>query len=427
MIKQSLSFIIFSLLSLAGTPNATGFHHGSNHKSSRIFNIMSFGAAGNGVKDDSQALLFAWKAACSVHKATLLVPSQYQFLVNPVTFQGPCNSSLIFQIDGIILAPQSIANSPKSNYFQWLNFKWLSNFTIQGTGTINGRSSQFQNQTSKGDQSPTMKPTIMRFYKSYNISVREIQIVNSPGCHLKFDNSRWIKVKNVTIFSSQESLNTDGIHLQNTRDVEIRKSSIGCGDDCVSIQTGCSNIQIRNTICNPGHGISIGGLGRGNSLACVSNVLVNNVKIQNSLYGVRIKTWQGGIGTVKNITFNNIKVSNVGTPIIIDQYYCDTSSPCDNKTDSVSVSSIKYHSITGTYSYRPIKFACSDSSPCTGLALRDVELVPSDWSKYYEKPFCWKSYGEMWGLVGKLNVGCLERGNNRLFKVLNKSHNYTCS
>jgi galacturan 1,4-alpha-galacturonidase len=73
-------------------------------------------------------------------------------------------------------------------------------------------------------------PQLIRFYNSFNVSVRNIRITNSPQCHLKFDSSGGIKVKNVTISSPGDSPNTDGIHLQNTRDVEIKSSTIGCGN-----------------------------------------------------------------------------------------------------------------------------------------------------------------------------------------------------
>lgn len=64
------------------------------------------------------------------------------------------------------------------------------------------------------------------------------------------------------------------------------------GDDCMSIQTGCSNIYIHNINCGPGHGISIGALGAGKTKACVSNIIVQDVTLHNTLAGVRIKTWQ---------------------------------------------------------------------------------------------------------------------------------------
>lgn len=76
---------------------------------------------------------------------------------------------------------------------------------------------------------------LIRFYSSFNVTVRNIQITNSPQCHLKFDSSGSIKVKDITISSPGDSLNTDGIHLQNTRDVEIRSSNIGCGKSNVLI------------------------------------------------------------------------------------------------------------------------------------------------------------------------------------------------
>ena len=69
----------------------------------------------------------------------------------------------------------------------------------------------------------------LRFYSSYDVTVRNIQIINSPQCHLKFDSSKGIKVDNITISSPENSPNTDGIHLQNTQDVEIHHSTIGCG------------------------------------------------------------------------------------------------------------------------------------------------------------------------------------------------------
>ncbi|KAF3323020.1 polygalacturonase [Carex littledalei] len=375
---------------------------------------MSFGAAGNGITDDSQALLSAWRAACAVPKATLVIPSEFRFLVSPVTLQGPCNSRLVLWIDGTILAALTMKTNLKLNIFQWLNFKWLTGFTIRGSGTVNGQWSQFQNLSLINEFQVRLILNILfavvRFYKSYNILVRDIRIVDSPQCHLKFDSSRWIRVKNVTISSPQDTPNTDGIHLQNTRDVEIRKSNIGCGDDCVSIQTGCSNIHIKNINCNPGHGIR--------SLYFKQI----NITFRSSCFLFNI---QGGIGTVKNITFTNIKVSNVKTPIMIDQFYCDQSS-CHNKTDAVSISGITYRGITGTYSYQPIRFACSDSVPCTGLNLLNVRLLPVNWWQYKRNAFCWKSYGEAWGAVEPLSARCLERSNNRLIKILTKPHNYTC-
>lgn len=45
------------------------------------------------------------------------------------------------QIDGDVLAPPGMGYWPKARRpLQWLNFKWLDGFTIQGTGTVDGQS-----------------------------------------------------------------------------------------------------------------------------------------------------------------------------------------------------------------------------------------------------------------------------------------------
>lgn len=64
------------------------------------------------------------------------------------------------------------------------------------------------------------------------------------------------------------------------------------GDDCISIQTGSSAVFIHDVNCGPGHGFSIGGLGKDNTKACVSNITVQDSTLQNTMTGVRIKTWQ---------------------------------------------------------------------------------------------------------------------------------------
>ncbi|KAL8121258.1 polygalacturonase At1g48100 [Apium graveolens] len=390
------------------------------------FNILKFGAKGDGVSDDSKALEDAWKAACQVEGAILQIPYNYKFLIKPVTLKGPCMSQLLFQIDGSLLAPPKVGAWPKSSLFQWINFKWIHNFTIQGTGTVDGQGSNWWAAASStqvaftqklSDQKvPYMKPTALRFYESYNVTIRDISLINSPLCHLKFDNSGGVNIDNITIISPETSPNTDGIHLQNTRDVEIQHSNIGCGDDCVSIQTGCSNVHIHHLNCGPGHGISLGGLGKDKSVACVSDIMVDNIIMQNTLYGVRIKTWQGGAGLVKNISFSHIKVSDVKVPIMIDQYYCDKHL-CKNQTDAVAITGVKYDQIMGTFSVQPIHLACSNSIPCINVDLTNVQLRPASSKLGYGSGglqhggLCWNSYGRSKGpLVPSSMDDCLMRG-----------------
>lgn len=301
-----------------------------------------------------------------------------------------------------------------SGLYQWLDFTKLQGITIQGSGIIEGQGSVWWNHAESEDPAkgwqdwdlgdparvelsskmPSLKPTALRFYGSSDVTVKGITIQNSPQCHLKFDNCQAVEVYNITISSPGNSLNTDGIHLQNTRDVSIHNTNLACGDDCVSIQTGCTNVYIHNVNCGPGHGISIGGLGKDNTKACVSNITVRDVMMHNTMNGVRIKTWQGGSGSVQGIQFSNIQVSEVQVPIIIDQFYCDRST-CKNQSSAVALSGISYERIKGTYTVKPVHLACSDNLPCTDVTLTNIDLTPIQERYHLYEPFCWQSYGEL--------------------------------
>lgn len=399
-------------------PAEKGYGH------SAIFDVLDFGAKGDGNTDDTKAFQAAWAAACKVEASTVVVPSDYVFLVGPISFSGPyCQANIAFQLDGTIIAP-TYAKAWGSGLLQWLEFTKLRGITIRGKGTIDGRGSVWWQDAPLEDpiddesrlivplnntvketppmpinnkltgKMPSIRPTALRFYGSFNVTVTGITIQNSPQCHLKFDDCIGVSVFDISVSSPGDSPNTDGIHLQNSKYVLIHTANLACGDDCVSIQTGCTNIYIHNVNCGPGHGISIGGLGRDNTKACVSNITVRDIVMRNTMNGVRIKTWQGGSGSVQGVLFSNIQVSEVELPIVIDQFYCDKYT-CSNQTSAVALSGITYEKIRGTYTVKPVHFACSDSTPCMDVTLNAIELKPIQENYHLYNPYCWQTFGEL--------------------------------
>lgn len=89
----------------------------------------------------------------------------------------------------------------------------------------------------------------LRFYGSFNPTVTGITILNSPQCHLKFDNCNGVLVHNVSISSPGNSPNTDGIHLQNSKDVLIYGSTMACGN----ISLTCATFSFILKIYYEGH------------------------------------------------------------------------------------------------------------------------------------------------------------------------------
>ncbi|KAD5317219.1 hypothetical protein E3N88_17165 [Mikania micrantha] len=392
----------------------TGKHWRYTNKSKQReglkFDVLDYGAKGDGRSDDTKAFQAAWANVCKAEASTLIVPYGYKFLVGPISFSGSnCHKSITFQLDGTIVAPID----PKAwgaSLDQWLEFTNLVGFTIKGKGTIDGRGSNWWTDSIydfKQVKHTTHLKALM-IIGSSKTTVTGITIRNSPLFHLTFDSCDGVLVHDVSISSPGDSPNTDGIHLRTTKNVVIHHTNLACGDDCISIQTGCTNVIIHDVNCGPGHGISIGSLGIDGTTACVSNITVRDIKLHDTMTGVRIKTWQGAKGLVRGVSFSNIQVSQVEVPIMINQYYCDHSI-CKNSSSAVSIADIVYENIRGTYTVQPLHLSCSDSKPCMDLSLSDIELNPKPNGHQMSKPFCWQAFGELNAPIVP-EIDCLQEG-----------------
>ncbi|XP_007023876.2 PREDICTED: probable polygalacturonase At1g80170 isoform X1 [Theobroma cacao] len=367
----------------------------------RVLSVHDFGAKGDAHHNDTKAFQNAWKMACSFPARTrILIPAGYTYLIHPVELGGPCESKVTLMISGTIVAPEDPDVWDGLNPRKWLYFHGVNHLHVDGGGTINGMGQEWWARSCKRKKTNPCRhaPTALTFHKCKNLKVHNLMVVNSQQMHIAFTNCLRVTVSNLKVIAPAASPNTDGIHISASRGVEVKNSIVRTGDDCVSIVSNSSRVKIRNIVCGPGHGISIGSLGKSNSWAQVHDVLVDGAFISNTENGVRIKTWQGGSGYAANIKFQNVLMENVSYPIIIDQYYCDSTQPCANQTLAVKVDNISFAHIKGTSATEEtIRFACSDSLPCEGLYLEDIQLV--SYTGGIAKSFCWEAYGSSLGLL----------------------------
>uniref|UniRef100_A0A452ZQG5 Uncharacterized protein n=1 Tax=Aegilops tauschii subsp. strangulata TaxID=200361 RepID=A0A452ZQG5_AEGTS len=253
----------------------------------------------------------------------------------------------------------------------------------------------------------TSQPAALHFEECRGVSVQGVTLQNGPQFHLSFTRCVDVKASFLRLVAPADSPNTDGIHLNDSSRVQITDNLISTGDDCVSMVGNCSDVRVRDISCGPGHGISIGSLGKNRTTDRVENVRVDTCLLTNTTNGVRIKSWQGGMGSARDLRFESIVMKNVSNPIIIDQYYCDQPTPCANQTEAVEVRKVEFVDVRGTSATaRAIKIACSDTAPCTELELRNVNLTVVGGGAATAS--CYRASGKAAGVVAP--ASCLAKG-----------------
>ncbi|GLT87897.1 hypothetical protein SLE2022_059500 [Rubroshorea leprosula] len=357
---------------------------------SQQFNVMNYKATGNGQSDDFQAFLKAWDAVCGSTRKnpTLIIPENKMFLLSPITFEGPCKSNVAVQFMGAIVAPGRSAPSWKSQSRSWILFANVTGLQVTGKGKLDARGSEWwewcPRVSSCSKPVKCKRPTTLRFLNCSSLHVSGLTSVDSGQNHISIHSCHHGTFRYITLIAPDESPNTDGIDISNSNNIEISKSNIRTGDDCIAINGSSSYINITELTCGPGHGISVGSLGKNRTKAEVEEIHVKNCTFNGTQNGARIKTWQGGSGYARKISFEKIQLFDSGNPIIIDQYYCDCKGEkkCENQTAAVQISDITFRDIQGTSNKtNVIKLSCSETLGCTNILVENVNLTSTAESK----------------------------------------------
>ncbi len=246
-----------------------------------------------------------------------------------------------------------------------------SNTGIYGAGTIDGRANVY---------SFSNTPRLVQTQGASNFVIANMTLQNAAHPNLYIQEGSGATVWNVTINTSPNQANADGIDIDSISDVTVANSNITAGDDGIAVKTNeaaASNITVKDTNVYGTHGLSIGS----QTFDGVTNVLFEN----NYVYGkdsagtastdanaINIKTDEDCGGLVKQVTYENTCIEYAKHLIIVNAYYgsCSGTSGTPQFQDIIVNGVKSQSSVSGAYE----TFAGYNSSNLAQVYLGNIDL-----------------------------------------------------
>jgi polygalacturonase len=268
--------------------------------------------------------------------------SDNAFLAGELTLQS--SESLVID-SGVTL----YGNNSYNNDSEFINVP-NSNTGIYGAGTIDGRANVYTFSNT---------PRLIQTNNASNFVIANMTIQNAAHPNLYIQGGSGATVWNLTVNTSPNQANADGIDIDSISDVTVANSNITAGDDGIAVKTNeaaASNITVKGTNVYGTHGLSIGS----QTFDGVTNVLFEN----NYVYGkdsagvastdanaINIKTDHDCGGLVKQVTYENTCIRYAKHLIIVNANYGSCSGTAGNpQFQEIIVNGVKSeNSVSGAY------------------------------------------------------------------------------
>jgi polygalacturonase len=183
------------------------------------------------------------------------------------------------------------------------------------------------------------RPWLVEFWMTDHIVVQDVQLARSPMWTLVPRYASDVTIVGVGDHAPSTSKNTDAVDIVSTNNVAISNVNFASGDDDIALKSGLPpryqdpsqpmpevpthHVTVANATFTSGHGMSIGS----EAINGVNNINIMNVSLSNTSNGFRIKTGRDRGSQIHDITAQNLTMTNVTQPIVINSYYPASSPP----------------------------------------------------------------------------------------------------
>ncbi|KAI9833590.1 MAG: hypothetical protein M1819_003543 [Sarea resinae] len=253
-----------------------------------------------------------------------------------------------------------------------------TDITINGASgnLLNGEGSKWWD--GEGSNGGKTKPKFFYAHDLKSSSISNLNIENTPVQCFSINGATDLTLSGISIDNSAGddagAHNTDAFDVGSSDGVYITGATVKNQDDCLAINSG-NNITFTGGSCSGSHGLSIGSIG-GRSDNTASDITISSSSITNAANGLRIKTISGATGTVSNVKFEDITMSDISTyGIVIEQDY-ENGGPTGTPTNGVKIEGLTVSGVTGSVDSdaTEVYILCGDGS-CTDWTWSGVDIT----------------------------------------------------
>ncbi len=349
----------------------------------KTFNVLQFGAIGDGITVDTPAIQRAIDAASRAGGAQVLVPRGHRYLIGTLEL----HAGIDFQLDGELVISTNPADYRGDGVITALN---AENLRITGRGSITGRSLEFMTGYEKTNEwwlFREWRPKLFILTGCTNLQIRDITFGDAPFWGLHMLGCKNVLVDHLIIRNRLDVPNCDGIDPDHCQDVEIRNCDITCGDDAIVVKTTrqtndfgpSANIHVHDcALRTQDSGLKIGT----ETTSDIHDILFERCKILTGSRGLTIQLRDEG--NVCRVTFRDIK--------FISRYYSNpwwgrgeaisfTAIPRTNTTVLGCLSNVVVQHVTGR-AENSIRVQGTRESRIQNVRFEKVSVTFDRWTKY---------------------------------------------